>query len=189
MATFPGGPISQPQLSDAAYRRAYERGLAIADPARTITVNVSSNVPLSDKPDGPRRISFSTRQDTTMQKILSEIHERLPRMDHPFTIMTVGANAQRLDLDTQGEVMEFLQPWDATFLNLRLNIQDPALEKPPKKSLGSRLRKAFGGHDDGSRDPAGTTTSQPNSAAARPPSLSSQQSAPPPYEEANRSTQ
>lgn len=164
-----------------AHRRAEERGYAAADPARIIAVNVTSNIPISGKPDGPRRISFNTRQDTGMQKLLSEIHGRLPNIEHPFTITTVGANAEKLDLETKGAVMERLQPWDASFLNLRLNVQDPALQKPAKQSLGSRLRKTFGG-----RDTTGTNEAQSSNTAARPPSLSSQRSAPPPYEETGR---
>lgn len=176
-------PIPPSSLTESAYRKAYERGLAASDPARMITVNVSG-VPATANTPAVRPISFSTRQDISMSNLLAEIHRRLPEMQHPFTISTVGANPRGLAIEMDAQAMELLQPWDATSLTLRVNVRDPHKpDKQQKKSLGARLRKALGANNDRLQDARNLPSSDITGAAS---SRSSMRSAPPPYEETAR---
>lgn len=173
-------PLQQPWERKAAYDKGYAKGLAASEPGRMIAVNVNiSGLPTSS--DTPRRTTFTIRQDTQIRDILTEIHRRLPQLEdqqHPFTIATAGANSRELLSTADCEVMELLQPWDAAFLNLRVNVTVPKKpgEEAKQGGLGSRLRKALGGKDGGSAQVAQDGSER-----------SSVRSAPPPYEEVARS--
>lgn len=178
---YPGGPQQPDFLMDSAARKGWAHGVAASEPSRIIAVNLSSPIPLADS---SHRISLNRRQDTLIKDIVREIEDRLPKLEHPFSITTVGAHQKVLGWDTEGEIMELLQPWDASFLNLRLDVHDPARRKPQKKSLGSRLKKVLGRGHGGESESLGGQPTEPSSATER---SSSQQPAPPPYEASERS--
>ena len=136
-----------PQQShyDAAYRRGYAYGQAMCDPARRITIFVITSAPARAALGQSPPMSFVTKQDATVDSVVSAIQGRLPSdMPYPFTILSRGAQFRVLAAGDQTEISSLLPKFDATILRLHLEVKLP--EPRDERSLqANETRKGRGG--------------------------------------------
>ena len=117
----------------------------MCDPARRITIFVITSAPARAALGQSPPMSFVTKQDATVDSVVSAIQGRLPSdMPYPFTILSRGAQFRVLAAGDQTEISSLLPKFDATILRLHLEVKIPEPREERSEQV-NETRKGGGG--------------------------------------------